>query len=101
MSFDSIPILDLSLSRDPEAKPAFLADLRRALLEVGFLYIKNTGIADALVQDVIDNGKAFFDLPDEAKLAIAMKNQKSFLGMRLSPEYPSSEIALFLCRCSF
>ena len=81
MSFDSIPILDLSRARNPETKPAFLVDLRHALLEVGFLYISNTGIGDDLVQQVIDNGKAFFDIPEEAKLEIQMKNEKSFLGM--------------------
>lgn len=81
MSFASIPILDLSLSRDPETKHAFLADLRRALLEVGFLYISNTGIDPALIEQVIRNGKAFFDLPEAAKMAVQMKNAKSFLGM--------------------
>lgn len=80
MSFDSIPILDLSLSRHPETKPAFLSALRHALLEVGFLYVKNTGIDESLIHDVITQGKAFFDLPQEEKLKIQMKNVPSFLG---------------------
>ncbi|KAL1958492.1 hypothetical protein VTO42DRAFT_4356 [Malbranchea cinnamomea] len=80
MSFDSIPILDLSLARDPASKPDFLLALRRALLEVGFLYIKNTGIPDQLVKDVVTLGKQFFDLPLEKKLEIEMKNAPSFLG---------------------
>jgi isopenicillin N synthase-like dioxygenase len=66
-SFSSIPILDLSLARDPETKPAFLLELRRVLMEVGFLYIKNVGIPDELWQQVIEEGKAFFDLPREEK----------------------------------
>ena len=81
MSFHTIPILDLALSRDPSTKPLFLQDLRRALLEVGFLYISNTGIDDALIAQVIENGKAFFDLPEAAKLEVQMRNEKSFLGM--------------------
>ncbi|MCJ1378855.1 hypothetical protein MMC17_001954 [Xylographa soralifera] len=80
MSFNTIPILDLSRSQHGSTKPAFLADLRRALLQVGFLYISNTDVNQSLVNDVINNGKAFFDLPDEAKLAIQMKNAPSFLG---------------------
>jgi isopenicillin N synthase-like dioxygenase len=80
MSFNSVPILDLALSRDPLKKPAFLKSLRQALLEVGFLYLKNTGVDDALIQDVIVQGKAFFDLPEEKKLEIEMKNAPSFLG---------------------
>ena len=81
MSFSSIPILDLSLARDPESKPSFLKSLKSALLEVGFLYIKNTGIDETLVRDVISQGKAFFDLPEEKKLEIQMKNVPSFLGI--------------------
>ena len=80
MSFDTIPILDLSLARSPSTKQSFLDDLRHALLEVGFLYIKNTGIPETLIQDVVTQGKAFFDLPMEKKLEIEMKNAKSFLG---------------------
>ena len=81
MSFNTIPVLDLSLSRDPKTKPGFLEDLRHALLHVGFLYISNMGIDDALIQDVITQGKLFFDLPEEKKLEVQMKNAPSFLGM--------------------
>lgn len=80
MSFDAIPLLDLSLSRSPDTKPAFLTSLRDALLDVGFLYIKDTGIEDALIQDVIEQGRAFFSLPEEQKLEVEMKNVPSFLG---------------------
>ncbi|OJD14428.1 hypothetical protein AJ78_05229 [Emergomyces pasteurianus Ep9510] len=80
MSFSSIPILDLSEARNPATKPAFLDSLRHALLEVGFLYIKNTGVDDKLIQEVIEEGKRFFELPDEKKLEIEMKNAPSFLG---------------------
>ncbi len=80
MSFSSLPILDLSLSRDPKTKAAFLDSLRTALLEVGFFYISDTGIDDALIEDVVVQGKAFFDLPEEKKLEIRMSNVPSFLG---------------------
>lgn len=70
MSFKSIPVLDLSLSRDPKTKPQFLADLRHALMEIGFLYLKNAGIPNELFQRVIKEGKAFFDIPTEEKYNI-------------------------------
>ncbi|KAK6949487.1 hypothetical protein Daesc_009569 [Daldinia eschscholtzii] len=93
MSFTSIPILDLALSRDPQTKPQFLADLRHALMEVGFLYIKNVGIPDDLWQQVISEGKAFFDIPKEEKLKIEMKNAPSFLGYsQLSAEITAGKI---------
>jgi isopenicillin N synthase-like dioxygenase len=69
MSFKSIPILDLSLADSPETKPILLAELRSALMEVGFLYIKNVGIPDELFAKVIQQGKAFFDIPQEEKYA--------------------------------
>jgi isopenicillin N synthase-like dioxygenase len=79
-SFKEIPILDLALARSPSTKPQFLSDLRHTLLEVGFLYIKNTGIPPSLIAQVISEGKAFFDLPDAAKLEVEMQNAPSFLG---------------------
>lgn len=36
-------------------------------MEVGFLYLKNVGIPDELWQQVISEGKAFFDIPQEEK----------------------------------
>lgn len=67
MSFKSIPVLDLALADDPATRPAFLTDLREALMEVGFLYIKNVGISDELFQKVVSLGRAFFDIPLEEK----------------------------------
>ncbi|KFG77966.1 putative isopenicillin N synthetase [Metarhizium anisopliae] len=93
MSFTSIPILDLQLARDSATKPEFLEQLRYALLEVGFLYLKNVGIPEDLFQDVIKKGKGFFDLPLEEKLKIEMKNANSFLGYsQLSAEITAGEI---------
>ena len=93
MSFDTIPILDLGQARTADTKADFLTALRHALLEVGFLYIKNTGIEKSLVQDVISLGKAFFDLPMEDKLGIEMKNARSFLGYsKLGMEVTRSKV---------
>lgn len=110
MSFDSIPILDLSQAKDPATKAQFLDELRHALLEVGFLYLKNVGIPDKLTQKVIKEGIAFFDLPMEEKsvsislyfqlhadrkhrLKIEMKNAPSFLGYsRLDAEITAHTI---------
>jgi isopenicillin N synthase-like dioxygenase len=67
MSFTSVPILDLALAQSPETKPQFLADLRHALMEVGFLYLKNVGIPDELFERVKKLGISFFDIPEEEK----------------------------------
>ncbi|KAK9264089.1 hypothetical protein V1519DRAFT_241896 [Lipomyces tetrasporus] len=92
-AFTEIPILDLSQSHEPATKPQFLASLRHALLEVGFLYIKNYGIPDSLTQDVIRQSRLLFDLPDEDKLRIEMKNSPHFLGYsRLANEITKDRI---------
>ncbi|KAK1238326.1 hypothetical protein MKX07_006472 [Trichoderma sp. CBMAI-0711] len=93
MAFTSIPILDLDLSRDPATKPDFLTQLRHALMEVGFLYLKNVGISQELWDEVIRQGKGFFDIPQEEKLKIEMKNAPSFLGYsQLSAEITAGAI---------
>ncbi|KAK9325422.1 hypothetical protein V1517DRAFT_254241 [Lipomyces orientalis] len=92
-AFTEIPILDLSQSHNPETKPQFLTSLRHALLEVGFLYIKNYGIPDSLTQEVIRQSRRLFDLPDEDKLRIEMKNSPHFLGYsRLANEITKDRI---------
>ncbi|KAK0278809.1 hypothetical protein LTR35_009074 [Friedmanniomyces endolithicus] len=80
MAFTTIPVLDLSEARSEDTKPAFLKQLRQALLTVGFLYIKGTGIEQDLYDRVCEEGIRFFGLPDEEKLKIEMKNEPSFLG---------------------
>lgn len=101
MSFDSIPILDLSLARDAKTKPIFLQSLRSALLEVGFLYIKNTGISDELIEEVITQGKAFFGLPNAKKLEVQMKNAPSFLGTQtVLSATTANELSLRRIQCT-
>ncbi|KAL8872350.1 MAG: hypothetical protein Q9174_002005 [Haloplaca sp. 1 TL-2023] len=63
---------------------SFLQSLRNALLEIGFLYISNTGIEESLTADVIAQGNAFFELPEEKKLEVQMKNAPSFLGNEIT-----------------
>lgn len=82
-SFTSIPILPLSAARDPATKPKFVEDLRHALINVGFLYLSDTGLPQKLVDQVIEETHKFFNedlLPFSEKEKIEMKNEKSFLG---------------------
>jgi isopenicillin N synthase-like dioxygenase len=106
--FTSIPILSLASARLPATKPRFVAELRRALLDVGFAYlsdlyappahgegeeaadVETKGIlSDDLVRQVCEQARLFFDedvLPRAQKELIEMKNQPSFLGWsRVSP----------------
>ncbi|CAI6339666.1 unnamed protein product [Periconia digitata] len=80
-TFSTLPILALSSALSPSTKPSFLAELRDALLNVGFLYLSDTGIPEELVDNVIGECRGFFEtLGVEEKRKIEMKNEKSFLG---------------------
>lgn len=70
----------------------FLDELRHVLLEVGFCYIKNTGIDEALQTEVVRQANAFFDLPESEKLRIEMKNCK--LLLRATPDH-AAPMAIF------
>ena len=97
-SFQSIPLLDFSLSLSVATKPEFLRQLRHALLDVGFLYIKNTGINEELIQRVIDLGKAFFELAEEEKMRLEMKNCRYHLeGCSVATGVLSSICNRFIC----
>ena len=102
-TFTELPILPLSRALDPATKPQFLADLRSALLNVGFLYLSETGLPQELVQDVIKECKGFFEnLPQEEKERIEMKNEKSFLGWsRVSRVLFIIRTCVAYCVCSF
>jgi isopenicillin N synthase-like dioxygenase len=61
----SIPSVDLAhfISNDPEKKTAFVQALGKAYEEVGFVAVKNHGIADELIEDLYTNVQQFFSLP--------------------------------------
>jgi isopenicillin N synthase-like dioxygenase len=88
-TFSHIPILPLSGALNASTKPQFLASLRDALLNVGFLYLSDLGLPKDLLQDVVRECVGFFqELPEEEKERIEMKNERSFLGWsRVSFEF--------------
>lgn len=61
----SIPSVDLAdfLSNDPEKKNAFVHSLGKAYEEVGFVAVKNHGIADELIAALYEHVQQFFSLP--------------------------------------
>lgn len=94
LSFSKIPTLSLAKAHSLDTKPAFLSELKDAILNVGFFYISDTGVPNQLIQDMISETSAFFEnLPQEEKLKIEMKNEKSFLGYsRLDNEITAGKI---------
>ena len=60
MNATTLPILDLARYADPADKAAFLADLRHAARDIGFFYLINHGVDDALQYEVQRQSQRFF-----------------------------------------
>jgi isopenicillin N synthase-like dioxygenase len=76
----SIPILDLHLALDEEHRPKLLAELRDALFNIGFLYVKNHGIEADTISNLANQLPALFDLPSKSKIELSKTNSPHFLG---------------------
>lgn len=77
-----VPILDISAALDEERRPQLLKDLKRALFDIGFFYIKNVPSKKipGILHDLKEESWNFFNLPKEKKSEISMENSKHFLG---------------------
>jgi isopenicillin N synthase-like dioxygenase len=78
--FTSIPILDFAQTESVKTKPVFVRELRNALINVGFFYVKNTPLSAEIIKSLMDQTVNVFDMPMEKKMEIGMINSKHFLG---------------------
>ena len=76
----AIPILDLAWVEDRSKKALLLQQLRSALFDVGFLYIKNHGVAQSTISNLADLLPALFDLSEENRADLSKLNSPHFLG---------------------
>ena len=77
---DLIPILDLSLMKDPDSRPALLKQLHAALFDVGFLYIINHDVPTDTITRLTSLLPDLFRLPAEQKARLSKLNSPHFLG---------------------
>ena len=78
-----LPVLDVAPFRADEssdAAAAFVADLVRAVHEIGFFYVVGHGIPDALAADMDAVARDFFSLPEDERLAIENVRSAQFRG---------------------
>ncbi|VFS90159.1 Uncharacterised protein [Kluyvera cryocrescens] len=67
-------------TQQPSEREAFLAQLRHAARDVGFFYLTDHGINDALQQSLQSESRRFFALSDEQKQQVAMIHSPHFRG---------------------
>ncbi|PVU88283.1 hypothetical protein BB561_005938 [Smittium simulii] len=77
--FSSIPILDLDLIRQGK-DDVFLSQLQNSIFHVGFFYVKNHDIPQALFDKAKQLAEDFFDKPQEIKDKCDKIHSSSFLG---------------------
>ncbi len=88
-----IPTIDLSLALNPSSKAQLLSQLCSTLTDVGFFYLKNSGIDPLLMEKMREVTPKFFDLPLEEKRKVDMINTPRFLGYTaLGAETTANEI---------
>lgn len=94
MSFQEIPIIDLQEAFDPATRSKFLEEVRDAIINVGFLLLKNyesLGPTEEDLQSIKQQAIEFFALPAKEKLQCEMLNSPHFLGYtRLANEITAS-----------
>lgn len=73
-SFDRIPVIDLGPLRDGSDPRAVARAIRAALSSAGFMYLRNHGVAPAVVEDAFAAARAFFDLPEAEKMALHIRH---------------------------
>jgi len=69
-SFDRIPVIDVHALVSGGDTGQTIRDIRWALTNVGFFYVRNHGIPDALIDNAFAASRSFFDLPEPEKQAL-------------------------------
>ena len=102
---EDVPVLDLSLLDRPDGVGALAAELRSACLNLGFFYIANHGVPQALHEGIFDVTQRYFALPLEERMKDLMDTRfkRGFMphGLSHSPGFDpdlkeSFELALDL-----
>lgn len=78
--FDKIPVVDIAPLLDGSNKLAVAKQIRWALSNTGFMYVKNHGIPQHFVDAVFDVSRRFFDLPMPQKMELHVR--KSDVALR-------------------
>lgn len=80
MNATTLPVLNLARYFNPAERDAFLEQLRTAARDIGFFYLTNHGVNDALQSAVQQEARRFFALSDEQKQQVAMIHSPHFRG---------------------
>ena len=82
MTTNTIPVFDLQrfASEDPAVVAAAARELDDICREIGFLVIRNHGVSEGMQTALYDAGRAFFDLPLQAKMTVRRPHHEQNRG---------------------
>jgi isopenicillin N synthase-like dioxygenase len=81
---DQIPVIDFApfLAGSEQGRAAVAAAIREAAETIGFFYLAGHGIEQRLIDQAFDAGRRFFELPLEAKKAVAIREQRGYQAFK-------------------
>lgn len=91
---EQIPVIDFAAyqSGDRSTRQQVADQIRHACTNVGFLYLKNHGVSQSLIDRLFAESKQFFDLPTEVKNQIPWDSPEcncGYIGMQMQHLDPS------------
>ncbi|MER9776555.1 2-oxoglutarate and iron-dependent oxygenase domain-containing protein [Mesorhizobium sp. M0220] len=91
-SFDRVPLVDLGPLVEGSDARSVAKEIRWALANSGFVYIKNHGVPARMIDETLAHARAFFDLPLEDKMklhicysGVALRGYIQFFGENADP----------------
>jgi isopenicillin N synthase-like dioxygenase len=78
--FEAIPVIDISAAGDPGARAELSRRITRAAEDIGFIYITGHRNTPDMLNTVIAQARAFFDLPEAEKRKIDLKTSPYYRG---------------------
>lgn len=76
-----VPVIDFAAFRcgDEAEKQAVAQQIREASRDIGFMYLRNHGIPQALIARTFNHAQNFFDLPLSDKVKLAWSDETNYL----------------------
>ncbi|MBL4930027.1 isopenicillin N synthase family dioxygenase [Fuscibacter oryzae] len=84
-NFDSIPVIDVAPLLDGSDKMGVARQIRWALSNAGFMYVKNHGVTQGFVDEVFDVTRRFFEMPMADKMALHVSRSDVALRGYIEP----------------
>lgn len=86
-----IPNIDTGLYSHPDApstaRRCVIEEVRKACADFGFLHVKGHGVPVEVQQRMLESCKAHFDLPQDQKHALTLKNNAARRGYERAAEH--------------